>query len=41
MTHPDIGKIAPDFTLLDVDGKSYTLSDFRGHPVVLSYFATW
>lgn len=41
VTHPDIGKIAPDFTLLDVDGKSYTLSDFRGHPVVLSYFATW
>ena len=41
VTHPDIGKPAPDFTLLDVDGTSYTLSDFRGQPVVLSYFATW
>ena len=41
VTHPDIGKMAPDFTLLDVDGNSYTLSDFRGQPVVLSYFATW
>ena len=40
-THPDIGKTAPDFTLQDVDGVEYTLSDFQGHPVVISYFATW
>jgi len=36
-----IGEQAPDFVLPDLDGNLYTLSDFRGHPVVLVYFATW
>lgn len=30
-----------DFELKDVEGKSYKLSDFKGQPVVLNFFATW
>ncbi|MBM76244.1 MAG: hypothetical protein CMK59_12645 [Proteobacteria bacterium] len=36
-----LGSSAPDFTLSSLDGTSYTLSEERGHPVVLIYFATW
>lgn len=36
-----IGTKAPDFTLATVDGKKYTLSQFRGHPVLLEFFAVW
>jgi peroxiredoxin len=32
---------APDFTLQSLDGKSVRLSDFRGKPVVLNFWATW
>ena len=35
------GRPAPDFTLTDLDGTSWTLSALRGHPVVLNYWATW
>ncbi|MDX2456392.1 MAG: TlpA disulfide reductase family protein [Gammaproteobacteria bacterium] len=30
-----------DFTLLDLDGKSVSLSDFRGKWVIVNYWATW
>jgi cytochrome c biogenesis protein CcmG, thiol:disulfide interchange protein DsbE len=30
-----------DFELMDVNGKTYKLSDFKGQPVVLNFFATW
>lgn len=30
-----------DFKLQDVNGKTYQLSDFKGQPVVLNFFATW
>ncbi len=33
-----LGKPAPDFTLHDVDGKTFTLSQFRGKTVVLEWF---
>lgn len=33
-----VGDIAPDFTLLGTGGKSYTLSDLRGKPVVLVFY---
>jgi peroxiredoxin len=33
-----IGAAAPDFTLADLDGKSVSLSQFKGKPVVLEWF---
>lgn len=35
------GDIAPDFRLQGLDGKTYILSDFRGSPVMLNFWATW
>ena len=35
------GKIAPDFTLPDLDGKQKSLSDFRGKYVVVDFWGTW
>lgn len=32
---------APDFTVTDGDGKEVKLSDFRGKPVVLNFWASW
>lgn len=34
-------KVAADFSLRDVDGKTVTLSDFRGKVVLLNFWATW
>ena len=34
------GELAPDFTLDDLEGKSVTLSDFRGQPVFINFWAT-
>ncbi|MCI1966099.1 MAG: TlpA family protein disulfide reductase [Oscillospiraceae bacterium] len=32
---------APDFTVYDTDGTAVRLSDFRGTPVVLNFWASW
>ncbi len=32
---------APDFTVLDYDGNEVKLSDFKGKPVVINFWATW
>ena len=32
---------APDFTVYDKDGKAIKLSDLRGKPVVLNFWASW
>ena len=32
---------APDFKLLDIQGKEVSLSQFRGLPVILDFWATW
>ena len=32
---------APDFTLPDLDGRPWTLSQFRGQKVVLYVYASW
>ncbi len=32
---------APDFTLKDFQGRSYSLSQFRGHVVLVNFWATW
>jgi peroxiredoxin len=35
------GALAPDFLLETLDGGEARLSDFRGQPVVLNFWATW
>lgn len=32
---------APDFTVVDKDGKEVKLSDMRGRPVVVNFWASW
>ena len=36
-----IGFTAPDFTLPTVDNREISLSDYRGRPVILNFWATW
>ncbi|MBM4272235.1 MAG: redoxin domain-containing protein [Deltaproteobacteria bacterium] len=43
---PDISKktaddSAPDFTLKDVNGRKFTLGNYRGRPVLLIFITTW
>ncbi len=33
--------VAPDFTLKDLHGKTWTLSKMKGHVVFLEFWATW
>ena len=35
------GKQAPNFTLVDLDGKKVSLSDYKGRPVLVNFWATW
>jgi peroxiredoxin len=35
------GSLAPDFLLETLDGEEIRLSDLRGQPVVLNFWATW
>lgn len=37
----ELGYIAPDFTLNSPDGKPVALSDYKGKPIVLNFWATW
>lgn len=36
-----IGEAAPDFELQTIEGKSYRLSDLKGKPVMINFWATW
>lgn len=36
-----VGFLAPDFTLPNTDGDDIALSELRGRPVVLNFWATW
>jgi len=38
---PEIGKLALDFQLTDIDGQFISLSGFQGEPVLLNFWATW
>jgi peroxiredoxin len=37
----EAGQLAPDFEISTVDGRRVRLSDFRGRPVVVNFFALW
>lgn len=36
-----IGSVAPDFTLVDLDGNPIRLDDLRGRPVIVNFWASW
>ncbi len=38
---PEVGAIAPDFTLKNLDGEKISLSDLRGQVVLVNFWATW
>jgi cytochrome c biogenesis protein CcmG/thiol:disulfide interchange protein DsbE len=38
---PQVGFLAPIFSLEHLDGTQVALSDFRGKPVMLNFWATW
>ena len=38
---PQVGKLAPVFEFMDPGGDKVKLSDLRGSPVVLNFWATW
>jgi cytochrome c biogenesis protein CcmG/thiol:disulfide interchange protein DsbE len=37
----EVGRAAPDFVLRTLDGDTLRLSDLRGRPVLLNFWATW
>lgn len=39
--HLSIGKVAPEITGEDIDGKKFKLSDYRGKVVMLSFWGHW
>jgi peroxiredoxin len=38
---PQQGFLAPDFHLTTLNGESYTLSELRGAPVLINFWASW
>lgn len=37
----DTGRVAPDFSNTDLQGKEYKIASYRGQPVLLHFFAAW
>jgi thiol-disulfide isomerase/thioredoxin len=35
------GKVAPNFALINLDGKKVSLSEYKGRPVLVNFWATW
>ncbi len=38
---PKVGDTAPDFSLVDRQGKTWTLSELKGQVVFINFWATW
>ena len=38
---PRVGALAPDFSLLTLEGRHVSLTDYRGGPLVVNFWATW
>jgi thiol-disulfide isomerase/thioredoxin len=38
---PKVGRARLDFTLKDMNGHDVALSSFKGHPLLLNFWATW
>ncbi len=38
---PEVGKLAPDLQLLNPEGQSVSLSDSRGKPILMNFWASW
>ena len=36
-----LGAYAPDFSITDIDGNSFTLSDHLGDPIFIAFWASW
>lgn len=36
-----IGRMAPDFTVADLDGNPLRLADLQGRPVIVNFWASW
>ncbi|MGE7918005.1 thiol-disulfide oxidoreductase ResA [Viridibacillus sp. NPDC093762] len=36
-----VGEEAPDFSLVDLDGQTHRLSDYKGKGVMLNFWGTW
>ncbi len=36
-----VGKPAPNFSVVNIDGQTVSLSALKGHPVLVSFWATW
>jgi peroxiredoxin len=41
IAQPRKGFLAPNFTLQTLDGKTITLSQLQGHPVIVNLWASW
>jgi thiol-disulfide isomerase/thioredoxin len=38
---PTVGSVAPPISLRNLDGKTVSLADYRGHPVLVNFWAQW
>lgn len=38
---PLLGKQAPNFELIDTDGRKVSLASYKGRPVLINFWATW
>lgn len=37
----EVGALAPDFELTNIEGQTVRLSDYRGKPIALTFMHTW